>query len=190
MRCRHRGHADGSRRTRGSKGLRSLAGLHQPYQLRRVTLQLRRRRLRDPQQRGLVQLRVPVRGHGDLLAWGAVGVPLVPVRGSVVRQVARNTQHTWPGAKRRIVVPEPHRSHTWSPAQRAALVSVATADIALRAWALWDLARRPRAEVNGPKVAWALALAAVSSAGVLPAVYLVVGRRRPHVVRPASTVTR
>ncbi|PKW25950.1 hypothetical protein [Phycicoccus duodecadis] len=64
------------------------------------------------------------------------------------------------------------------PAQgRAALVGVAALDVGLRAWALADLRTRPAGEVAGPKAAWAAALGVVSSAGVLPAVYLLWGRR-------------
>jgi hypothetical protein len=65
------------------------------------------------------------------------------------------------------------------PAQRAALITVAAVDIGLRIWALADLARRPAAQVRGPKAAWAVGLSVVSSAGVLPLTYLTAGRRRP-----------
>ncbi|KRE61345.1 hypothetical protein [Nostocoides sp. Soil756] len=63
------------------------------------------------------------------------------------------------------------------PQGRAALVGVAALDAGLRAWALADLRTRPGAQVAGPKAAWAVALAVVSSAGVLPAAYLLWGRR-------------
>ena len=55
----------------------------------------------------------------------------------------------------------------------------AAIDGALRAAALADLARRPPAEVRGSKVGWGVALTLVSSAGVLPACYLLRGRRGP-----------
>ena len=65
-----------------------------------------------------------------------------------------------------------------SSGQRAAIVCVAAVDVGLRAWALVDLVKRPAADVKGPKAAWALGLCFVSSAGVLPSAYLLVGRRR------------
>lgn len=62
------------------------------------------------------------------------------------------------------------------PAARAAIIVGAVADVVLRGWALVDLVKRPEHEVNGPKKAWAPALGLVSSAGVLPLVYLKWGR--------------
>ncbi len=65
------------------------------------------------------------------------------------------------------------------PASRKRLmITVGVIDAGLRAWALADLKNRPVDEVNGPKGVWALALTVVNSAGVLPAAYLVLGRRR------------
>ncbi|MGC3994838.1 MAG: DUF5652 family protein [Propionicimonas sp.] len=60
---------------------------------------------------------------------------------------------------------------------RGAVIAVAVVDVGLRAWALVDLVKRPQAGVNGPRAAWAVALAVVNSAGVLPAAYLLWGRR-------------
>jgi hypothetical protein len=57
------------------------------------------------------------------------------------------------------------------------VVTVGVVDAGMRAWALIDLKNRPADEVNGPKAAWALALTVVSSAGLLPAAYLLFGRR-------------
>ena len=65
-----------------------------------------------------------------------------------------------------------------SPARRKLVVTVGVVDAGMRAWALIDLKNRPADEVNGPKAVWALALTVVSSAGLLPAAYLVFGRRR------------
>ena len=48
----------------------------------------------------------------------------------------------------------------------------------MRAWALLDLKNRPVEEVNGPKAAWGLAITVVNSAGLVPAAYLLFGRRR------------
>ncbi len=64
-----------------------------------------------------------------------------------------------------------------SPAKRCAVASLALLDGTLRVWALADLARRPSEQVKGSKVAWAVALSVVSSAGVLPAAYLALARR-------------
>ena len=65
-----------------------------------------------------------------------------------------------------------------SPARKRVMVTVGIVDAGLRAWALVDLKNRPAEEVNGPKGVWALALSVVSSAGLLPAAYLLLGRRR------------
>ena len=52
-------------------------------------------------------------------------------------------------------------------------------DATLRIAALVDLRRRPAEEVRGSKRAWGVAVAVVSSAGVLPIAYFILGRRRP-----------
>jgi hypothetical protein len=70
------------------------------------------------------------------------------------------------------------RWQSLAPAQRTAIMAVGAVDIGLRIWALADLAGRPAAQVRGPKTIWAVGLSVVSSAGVLPATYLIVGRRR------------
>lgn len=64
-----------------------------------------------------------------------------------------------------------------SPTAKGAIALGAAVDAGLRAWAGADLAGRSRDEVNGPKWAWATGLAVVNSVGVLPAVYLLVGRK-------------
>ena len=64
------------------------------------------------------------------------------------------------------------------PARKRLLITVGLIDAGMRAWALVDLKNRPADEVNGPKAAWALGLAVVNSAGLLPAAYLLFGRRR------------
>ena len=61
--------------------------------------------------------------------------------------------------------------------RRAVVVTVGIIDAGLRAWALADLRTRPADQVNGPKVLWGLALGLVSSAGILPAAYALLGRR-------------
>ena len=65
-----------------------------------------------------------------------------------------------------------------SPARQKLVLAVAVFDAGLRAWALLDLWNRPADEVNGPKAAWGLAITVVSSAGIVPAAYLLLGRRR------------
>jgi hypothetical protein len=58
------------------------------------------------------------------------------------------------------------------------IMAAGAADAVLRIVALVDLARRPAAEVRGPKPAWASALVAVNAAGAMPIAYFVWGRRR------------
>lgn len=61
---------------------------------------------------------------------------------------------------------------------RVTMVGVGSVEVALKAWSLVDLARRPPEKVRGPKAAWAVGLAVVNSLGVLPIIYLIRGRRR------------
>jgi len=70
-----------------------------------------------------------------------------------------------------------------SPALRSLVISLGAVDVGLRVWALRDLTKRRSDEVAGPKAVWAVALMSVSSAGVLPLAYAVLGRRR----RPSTT---
>lgn len=63
------------------------------------------------------------------------------------------------------------------PAVKAAIVVLTAVDAGLRAWALRDLAHRSAAQVNGPRWLWRIALGAVTSSGVLPAAYLLRGRK-------------
>ena len=60
---------------------------------------------------------------------------------------------------------------------RVALWIGGAADAVLRTYALVDVARRDPGELNGPKEAWVPALALVNSLGILPAAYLLWGRR-------------
>ncbi|QRY53745.1 hypothetical protein [Mycolicibacterium septicum] len=64
-----------------------------------------------------------------------------------------------------------------SPTAKKAVIAVAAVDAGLRAWALRDLAGRDASRINGPKWLWGSALGLLSTSGVLPAVYLVAGRR-------------
>ena len=63
------------------------------------------------------------------------------------------------------------------PRLRQATMVAAGVEAGLKIAALIDLARRPAREVRGSKRVWAAALSLVSSAGVLPIVYLLRGRR-------------
>jgi len=66
-----------------------------------------------------------------------------------------------------------------SPRQRRGIAVAAAVDGGLKIAALVDLARRPAAQVRGPKPIWAVAITTINSLGVVPIVYLVYGRRRP-----------
>ncbi|GAY13123.1 hypothetical protein [Pseudonocardia sp. N23] len=65
-----------------------------------------------------------------------------------------------------------------SPQVRRLLVAAGSVDAVLRAVALVDVRRRPADRVRGPKWVWATALSVVSSAGLLPLAWFVLGRRR------------
>ncbi|MGV0815936.1 hypothetical protein ABQF34_28635 [Mycolicibacterium boenickei] len=65
-----------------------------------------------------------------------------------------------------------------SPNAKAAVIAVTAVDAGLRAWALRDLAARDAGRVNGPKWLWGSALGLLTTSGVLPVAYLVVGRKR------------
>jgi hypothetical protein len=64
-----------------------------------------------------------------------------------------------------------------SPTTKAAVITMAAVDAGLRAWALRDLAGRDAEHVNGPKWMWGGALGLLGTSGVLPAVYLIAGRK-------------
>lgn len=61
---------------------------------------------------------------------------------------------------------------------RRLIVVGAAAEGVLKIAALADLARRPRAQVRGSKVRWALAITFVNSLGAVPIAYFLRGRRR------------
>jgi hypothetical protein len=65
-----------------------------------------------------------------------------------------------------------------SPRARIAIVIGAVVDAVLKAFALQDLRKRPAAEIRGPKPLWAVVVAVSNSAGVVPLIYLVFGRRK------------
>jgi len=63
---------------------------------------------------------------------------------------------------------------------RRLLVAGAVAEGILKVAALADIRRRPASQIRGPKWLWAVVVAIVSSAGVVPISYFVFGRRRPR----------
>jgi hypothetical protein len=63
---------------------------------------------------------------------------------------------------------------------RRLLIAAAVAEGILKVAALIDLKRRPASQIRGPKWVWAAMVAVVSSAGVVPVSYFVVGRRQPR----------
>jgi hypothetical protein len=63
---------------------------------------------------------------------------------------------------------------------RRLLIAVAVAEGVLKVAALIDIKRRPASQIRGPKWVWAAMVAVVSSAGVVPVTYFVVGRRQPR----------
>lgn len=62
--------------------------------------------------------------------------------------------------------------------QKGAVIATTAVDMGLRTWAGRDLASRTQEEVNGPKWVWGLGLGVVNSVGILPAAYLIWGRKR------------
>ena len=60
------------------------------------------------------------------------------------------------------------------------LVVAAVNEGILQLAALIDIKRRPASQIRGPKWLWATAVTVISSAGVLPISYFVVGRRQPR----------
>ncbi|MGB6039941.1 MAG: hypothetical protein WBG39_08820 [Gordonia sp. (in: high G+C Gram-positive bacteria)] len=60
---------------------------------------------------------------------------------------------------------------------RAGIIAVAAVDAGVRVWALRDLRSRDKSQVNGSKLLWSAGLSTVNSAGILPALYLLRGRK-------------
>jgi hypothetical protein len=65
-----------------------------------------------------------------------------------------------------------------SPRSQKLVVAGAVVEGVLKAVALADLARRPAAQVRGPKPLWALFLTLFNSVGAAPAAYWIFGRRK------------
>ena len=62
--------------------------------------------------------------------------------------------------------------------KRRLLVLVGVAEGILKILALVDLKRRPASQVRGRKWVWATVITTVSSAGMVPVSYFLLGRRR------------
>ncbi|WP_427885055.1 DUF5652 family protein [Kribbella sp. GL6] len=65
-----------------------------------------------------------------------------------------------------------------SPGKQRLIVAGAVAETVLKAVALADLARRPSAQVRGPKPVWAVFLTVFNSVGAAPIAYWLFGRRK------------
>lgn len=65
-----------------------------------------------------------------------------------------------------------------SEGQRRIILVVGSLEAVLKIAALVDLRRRPAEQVNGSKRLWGLAIVLVNSAGAVPFLYFVKGRRR------------
>jgi hypothetical protein len=65
------------------------------------------------------------------------------------------------------------------PRVRQAILLTGAVEAGLKIATLIDLAQRPSSAVRGSKAAWVVAITLVSSAGILPIVYLLRGRRLP-----------
>jgi hypothetical protein len=65
-----------------------------------------------------------------------------------------------------------------SQGQRRLLITAAAVEGVLKIAALMDMRKRPASEIRGPRWLWATSVAVVGSAGILPASYFLVGRRR------------
>ena len=67
-----------------------------------------------------------------------------------------------------------------SPRTRRLITNTAVAEGILKVAALIDLKRRPASQIRGPKWLWATMVTVVSSAGLVPISYFVLGRRQPR----------
>lgn len=68
-----------------------------------------------------------------------------------------------------------------SPRQQRLVVAWAVVESVLKAVALADLARRPAAQVRGPKPLWGIVLSVSNSLGAAPLIYWFYGRRKTSV---------
>ena len=65
-----------------------------------------------------------------------------------------------------------------STRSRRLIIAAAIGEGLLKTAALIDIARRPAAQIRGPKWAWAPAVLVVNSLGAVPLAYFALGRRR------------
>lgn len=65
-----------------------------------------------------------------------------------------------------------------SESQRRMIVVGAVLEGIVKLAALRDLRRRPSSQVRGPKRLWCVVIALANSAGLVPAAYFLLGRRR------------
>jgi hypothetical protein len=64
-----------------------------------------------------------------------------------------------------------------SPSRKRLVIIAGVVESVMKAVALADLARRPAAQVRGPKPLWALALTLLNSVGAAPIAYWIYGRK-------------
>ena len=65
-----------------------------------------------------------------------------------------------------------------SERDRKLLIAAGIVEGCLKIAALIDIKRRPASQIRGPKWLWAAVVTVVSSAGLLPISYFVLGRKR------------
>ncbi len=68
--------------------------------------------------------------------------------------------------------------HDLSPRARRLIVAGGMVEGILKIAALIDLARRPSNRIQGSKARWALSILLINSAGTVPILYFIRGRRR------------
>ena len=66
-----------------------------------------------------------------------------------------------------------------SPRTRRLVIAGAVVEGILKVAALVDIKRRPASQIRGSKWLWATVVAVVSSAGLVPISYFLLGRRQP-----------
>ena len=69
---------------------------------------------------------------------------------------------------------------------RGLIITAAVVEAILKVAALIDIRRRPASQVRGPRWLWAVVVAVVGSAGVVPISYFVFGRRPPRSLDPVN----
>ncbi|QGN33441.1 PLDc N-terminal domain-containing protein [Microlunatus sp. Gsoil 973] len=63
------------------------------------------------------------------------------------------------------------------PRTKKIMIAVGAAEAVFKIIALVDLARRRQAAVRGKKIVWATAITTINSAGLVPLLYFLIGRR-------------